>query len=89
MRRESPLLAKEGTFVEGLLLAIHNLLQLLGSFTCRKDGTWDRLFNMLRILYTEKIQWLRPGLNPRTREPEASMRTTIPLKPPLHTVASC
>jgi hypothetical protein len=27
------------------LLAIRNLLQLLGSFTCRKVGTWDRLFN--------------------------------------------
>jgi hypothetical protein len=43
--RESPLLAKEGTFIEGILLAIRNLLQLLGSFTCRKFGTWDRLFN--------------------------------------------
>jgi hypothetical protein len=44
-RRESHLLAKEGTFIEGILQAIRNLLQLLGSFTCRKVGTWDRLFN--------------------------------------------
>jgi hypothetical protein len=33
------------TFMEGILLAIRNLLQLLGSFTCRKVGTWGRLFN--------------------------------------------
>jgi hypothetical protein len=44
-RRESPLLTKEGTFIEGILLAIRNLLQLLGSFTWRKGGAWDRLFN--------------------------------------------
>jgi hypothetical protein len=31
--------------MEGILLTIHNLPQLLGSFTCRKVGTWDRLFN--------------------------------------------
>jgi hypothetical protein len=31
--------------------------------------------------YTRKIQQLRPGLNPRTREPEASMLTTRPRKP--------
>jgi hypothetical protein len=44
-RRESPLLAKAKTFIEGILLTIRNLLQLLGSFTYRKVGTWDRLFN--------------------------------------------
>jgi hypothetical protein len=33
------------------------------------------------MFYTEKIQRLRPGLNPRTREPEASMRATRPPKP--------
>jgi hypothetical protein len=38
---------------------------------------------MLRIFYTEKIQRLRPGLNTRTREPEASMRTTRTPKPSL------
>jgi hypothetical protein len=84
-RRESHLLAKKGTFIEGILLAIRNLLQLLGSFTWRKVGTAYLTSppkeGMLRILYTEKIQRLRPGLNPRTREPEASMRTTRPPKP--------
>jgi hypothetical protein len=30
----------------------------------------------------EKIRRLQPGLNPRTRVPEASMLTTRPLKPP-------
>jgi hypothetical protein len=44
-RRKNPLLAKEGTFIEGILLAIRNLLQLLESFTCRKVGTLGRLFN--------------------------------------------
>jgi hypothetical protein len=45
-RHQSPLLANEGTFfIEGILLAIRNSQQLLGSFTCRKVGTWDRLFN--------------------------------------------
>jgi hypothetical protein len=33
---------------------------------------------MLRIFTLVKIQRLRPGLNPRTREPEASMLTTRP-----------
>jgi hypothetical protein len=47
-RSEGPLLAKEGNFIEGILLANRNLLQLLGSFTCRKVGTWDRLFNFRR-----------------------------------------
>jgi hypothetical protein len=36
---------------------------------------------MLRIFIYRKIQRLKPGLNPRTREPEASMRTTRPPKP--------
>jgi hypothetical protein len=43
-RRESPLLAKKGTFIEGILLTIRNLPQFLVSFTCRKVGTWNRLF---------------------------------------------
>jgi hypothetical protein len=35
---------------------------------------------VLAVAYAtcRKIQRLRPGLNPRTREPEASMRTTRP-----------
>ena len=36
---------------------------------------------MLRILTPVKIQRLRPGLNPETWVPEASMLTTIPPKP--------
>ena len=38
---------------------------------------------MLRIFTPVKIQRLRPGLNPRTRVPEASMLTTRPPKPSL------
>ena len=36
---------------------------------------------MLRIFTSEKIQLLRPGLNPQTWVPEASMLTTRPPKP--------
>ena len=58
---------------------------LLGSFTCRKAGTWDRFFYFRSEgRHTEdsrKIQRLRPGLNPRTRVPVASMLTTRPPKP--------
>ena len=60
----------------------------LGSFTCRKAWTWDRLFYFpTEEGQTEdfpdarKIQWLRPGLNPRTRVPVASMLTTRPPNP--------
>ena len=49
---------------------------LLGFFTCRKAGTWDRVFYFpSEARHTEdfpdtrKIQRLRPGLNPRTRVP--------------------
>jgi hypothetical protein len=61
--------------------AARNELQLLGSFTCPKVGTWDRLFDFpsegrhAEDFYIRKIRRLR-GLNPRTREPEASMLTT-------------
>jgi hypothetical protein len=61
--------------------------QKLGSFTCPKFGTWGRLFDFpsegrhAEDFYMRKIQRLRPGLNPRTREPEASMLTTRPPKP--------
>ena len=61
---------------------------LLGSFTCRKAGTWDRFFYFTSEgRHTEdfpdsrKIQRLRPGLNPRTWVPVASMLTTRPPKP--------
>ena len=57
----------------------------LGSFTCRKPGTWDILFYFPsegRIFPdARKTQRLRPGLNPRTRVPVASMLTTRPPKP--------
>jgi hypothetical protein len=36
-----------------LLPASRNELQLLGSFTVPKVGTWDRLFDMLRIFTSE------------------------------------
>ena len=36
---------------------------------------------MLRIFTPVKIQRLRPGLNPQTRVPEASMLITRPPKP--------
>jgi hypothetical protein len=59
---------------------------LLGSFTCPKVGTWDRLFDVpsegrhAEDFYIRKILRLRPGLNPRSREPEASRLTTTPPK---------
>jgi hypothetical protein len=60
----------------------------LGFFTCRKAGTWDMLFYFpSEGRHTEgfsdarKIQRLRPGLNPRTRVPVASMLTKGPPKP--------
>ena len=60
----------------------------LGSFTCRKAGTWDILFYFpSKGRHTEdfpdarKIEQLRPVLNPRTRVPVASMLTTRPPKP--------
>ena len=60
----------------------------LGTFTCRKAGTWDIFFYFpTEGRHTEdfpdarKIQPLRLGLNPRTRVPVASMLTTRPPKP--------
>ena len=60
----------------------------LGSFTCRKARTWDIFFYFpSEGRHTEdfpdarKIQRLRPGLNPCTRVPVASMLTTRPPKP--------
>jgi hypothetical protein len=85
-RRERPLPAKEGSITQGILPASRNLMQALVSFTCPKVGTWGRLFNFpsegthAEDFYIRKIQRLRPGLNPRTREPEASMLTTRPPK---------
>jgi hypothetical protein len=65
-----------------ILPAARNELQLLGSFTCPKVGTWDRLFDFpSEEFYIRKIRRLRPGLNPRIRELEASMLNTRPPKP--------
>jgi hypothetical protein len=65
-----------------------NLHELLGSFSCRKAGTWDRFFYFpsagrhAEDFFTfVKIQRLRPGLNPRPWVPEASMLSTRPPKP--------
>jgi hypothetical protein len=52
----------------------------LGSFTCRKAGTWDTLFYFLSEgRHTEEFP--EAGLNPRTRVPVASMLTTRAPKP--------
>ena len=63
----------------------------LVSFTCRKAGTWGILFYFPSDgRHTEdfpdarKMQRLRPGLNPRTRVPVASMLTTRPPKPSIY-----
>ena len=68
----------------------------LGSFTCRKAGTWDISFyfpsegrHTEDFLDPRKIQRLRPGLNPRTRAPVASMLTTRPPKPSYYYRCSC
>jgi hypothetical protein len=52
----------------------------LGFFTCRKAGTWGILFyfpsegrHTEDFSDAQKIQRLRPGLNPRTRVPVASI----------------
>jgi hypothetical protein len=79
--------ARETSISEGrklnirILPAARNEPQLLGSFTCPKVGTWDRLFDFpsegrhAEDFYIRKIRRLRPGLNPRTRESEASYIT--------------
>ena len=68
----------------------------LGFFTCRKAATWDIFFYFSSEgRHTEdfpdarKIQRLRPGLNPRTRVPVASMLTTRPPKPSCARHAMC
>ena len=66
----------------------------LGSFTCRKAETWDILFyfpsegrHSEDFPDARKIQQLRPGLNPRTHFPVASMLTTRPPKPSCYVVS--
>jgi hypothetical protein len=43
-RHDRPLLAKERTIRKGIWLANPQFSEELGSFTCPKAGTWDRLF---------------------------------------------
>jgi hypothetical protein len=87
MRRERPLLAKEGNLTYEFFPAARNELQMLGSFTCPKVGTWERLFDFPsegrhdEDFYIRKIRRLRPGLTPRNREPEVSMLTSRTPKP--------
>jgi hypothetical protein len=53
-----------------------------GSFTCRKYATWDRRIYFPSEgrhavdFFVRKIRRLRPGSNPRSWVPEASMLTT-------------
>jgi hypothetical protein len=74
MRRESHLLAKEGTI--GIPLSARNTLQRKGSFTCPKVGTWDRLFNFpsegrrAKEFLRRKNPTASAGSNPRTQELE-------------------
>ena len=55
--------------------------------TCCKAGTWDRFLYFpsggrhAEDFYVRKIQRLRPGLNPETWVPAASVLTTRPPKP--------
>jgi hypothetical protein len=84
-RCERPLPAKAGTIPPDFAGRSVIYKNSLGSFTCRKARTWDKLFYFLSEgRYTEdfpdarKIQRLRPGLNPRTRVPVVSMLTTRP-----------
>src|SRR5215469_12570056 len=56
-------------------------------FTCRKAARWGRRLYFacegrhVEDFFARKIRRLRPGLNPRTWVPEASMLTTRPPKP--------
>ena len=70
------------------LLPNSEFTKVLGSFTCRKAGTWDRFFHFPSegrhaedYSDTREIRRLPTGSNPRTRAPEASMLTTSPPKP--------
>jgi hypothetical protein len=62
-------------------------------FTCRKSATWDRRLyfpsegRRAEEFFARKIP--QPGLNPRTRVPEASTLTTRPPKPLMDTVLVC
>ena len=74
-----PLPAKAGTITK-FCLQIRIYGNLLGFFTCRKAGTWDRFFYFpSEGRHTEDFPDTRKI--PRTRVPVASMLTTRPPKP--------
>jgi hypothetical protein len=64
------------------------------SFTFRKSATWDRRLYFpsegrhIVDFFTRKIRRLRPGLNPRSWVPEASMLTTRPLNLLIYAVST-
>jgi hypothetical protein len=55
---------------------------ILVSFTCRKSATRDK-GRHAEDFFARKIRRLRPGANPRSWVPEASILTTRPPKPSL------
>jgi hypothetical protein len=86
-QHERPLLAREGNWREFSQQPViyHRSWNF---WHAQKVGTWDRLFYFTSegrhaedFFTSEKIQRLRLGSNPRTREPEASMVTTRLPKP--------
>ena len=88
-RRERTPAAEGGTMGEKfprILPKVATSTSLLVSFTCRKFTTWDRRFyfpsegRRAKDFFARKIRRLRPGLNSRTRVPEASTLTSIPPK---------
>ena len=89
-RRERTPAAESGTMGEKgprILPKVATSTSLLGYFTCRKFTTWDRRLYFPsegRIFFARKIRRLRPGLNPRTRVPEASTFTSRPPEPLKH-----
>jgi hypothetical protein len=83
-RHERPLLVKDGIGREmagqfGLRFRLPRKTQ--GSFTCHKCVAWNRSFTSPP---KEGMLWifsLRPGSNPRSWLPDASILTNRPLKP--------
>jgi hypothetical protein len=86
-RRERPLLAKDGTQTRkfSCQFVIHEITRFFYKpQSPPKEGMLEDFY------HTGKIQRHRPGLNPRTRVPEASMLTTRPPKPSVRYLrASC
>ena len=96
-RRARPLPAKAGTITNEFRQQIRNSRKFTRFFYMPQS--WDMghviLLPLRRKAYwgffrtPEKIQRLRPGLNPRTRVPVASMLTTRPSKPSIVDVYHC